>query len=118
MSENNRGTLFVRNSRTMSFFEDIHSLTYETLDNALNQERGYLGGNSYWTFAIQLHNGDFLCSYEGYGLMRIDGSTGEMIRDISYTPGLALWGCNFRKVNASDEVKETLRENGALVSEC
>ena len=117
MSENNRGTLFVRNSRTMSFFEDIRSLTYETLDNVLDQERGYLGGNSYWTFAIRLQNGDFLCSYEGCGLMRIDGSTGEMIRDISYTPGLALWGCNFRKVIASDEVKEMLRENGAIVSE-
>lgn len=49
--------------------------------------------------------------------MRIDGSTGEMIRDISYTPGLALWGCNFRKVIAPDEIKEILRENGAIVSE-
>ena len=59
-----------------------------------------------------------ICNYEGYGLMRLDSSSGEMIREISYTPGLVLWGFNFVDIEASDEVKTTLRENGAIVNDC
>ena len=50
--------------------------------------------------------------------MRLDSSSGEMIREISYTPGLVLWGFNFVDIEASDEVKTTLRENGAIVNDC
>ena len=50
--------------------------------------------------------------------MRLDSSSGEVIREISCTPGLVLWGCNFVDIDASDEVKTTLRENGAIVNDC
>ena len=50
--------------------------------------------------------------------MRLDSSSGEMIREITYTPRLVLWGGNFVDINASDEVKTTLRENGAIVNDC
>ena len=116
MSQDERGILFVRNSRTLYFARDIHGLTYEELDNALKEEKGYLGGDSYWSFVIRMENGDLICNYEGDGLMRLDGNTGEIIREISYTPGLVLWGCNFQGVEASDEVKKMLKENGAIVN--
>lgn len=116
ISRNEEGTLFIRNSRTLYFANNIHELTYEELDKALDEERGYLGGNSFWSYVIRLENGNLICNYEGDGLMRVDSNTGEMIREISYLPGLALWGCNFRGVDASDEVKRVLRENGAIVS--
>ena len=48
--------------------------------------------------------------------MRLDGNIGEIIREISYTPGLVLWGCNFQGIEASDEVKKMLKENGAIVN--
>ena len=116
MSRSSQGTLFVRSSRTLYFARDIRKLTYEELDRALNEERGCLGGEAFWSYVIRLENGDLICSYEGDGLMRLDGSTGEMIREIPYTPGLVLWGCNFAGIDASDEVKRILRENGAVVS--
>lgn len=116
LSHDERGTLFMRNSRTIYFANDIHKLTYEDLDKALDEERGCLGGTAYWSYAIRLENGDLICNYDGEGLMRLDGSTGEMIREIAYRPGLALWGCNFVGVNASDEVKKVLSDNGAIVS--
>ena len=62
--------------------------------------------------------GELICNYEGDGLMRLDSSLGEMIREITYTPGLVFWGGNFVDINASDEVKTTLRENEAIVNDC
>ena len=50
--------------------------------------------------------------------MRLDSSSGEMIRETSYTSGLVLWDCNFVDSRASDEVKRTLGENGAIVNDC
>ena len=116
LTHGKQGTLFMRNSRTIYFTDDIHKLTYEELDKALDEERGCLGGTAYWSYVIRLESGDLICNYDGEGLMRVDGNTGEMIREIAYRPGLALWGCNFVDVNASDEVKKVLRENGAVVS--
>ena len=49
--------------------------------------------------------------------MRLDISSGEVIREISCTSGLVLWGCNFVDIDASDEVKTTLRENGTIVND-
>ena len=50
----------------------------------------------YYLFEIQEHcillDGDLICNYEGDSLMRLDGNIGEIIREISYTLGLVLWG--------------------------
>ena len=115
MSRSREGTLFIRNSRTLYFAEDIRKLTYKELDQSLNEERGCLGGEAFWSYVTRLENGDLICSYEGYGLMRVNCQTGEMIREIPYTPGLVLWGCVFAGVDASEDVKRILRENGAVV---
>lgn len=107
--------IFMENSESIFYHSHYTDCSYEELRNGLSQNLGSYGGKVYWDYAVSYGENQMLVCYETYKLMVLNTRTGKELYDVSYTPGLAIYGCNFYGVKAEKELLAKLQQNGGIM---
>lgn len=115
LDEDSGKAIFMKNSESIFYHSHYRDCSYEELRDGLSRNLGSYGGKSYWDYAVPYGKNQMLMCYENYQLMVLDTSTSEELYYIPYTPGLAVYGCNFHKAKADNELQEMLKQNGGLI---
>lgn len=109
--------IILRNSEIICYWDEMKKHpakpTY-TFDYRETIETEALGAYA-WDYVIPAGNSSFICCFESYNLLSVDVLDAHSLSDIEYIPGLSVSRCLFTNVQADDEIKDILRENGAIV---
>lgn len=68
-----------------------------------------------WDTVIPWNKEMLLACYEQYHLIQIKQKGNGISKEIPYKPAISIHGCSFRNVNASQELLENLKNNGAIL---
>lgn len=107
--------MFIYDYELITYWEKLKEkpASYITFDYKKTPELTQ-GGSTTWDYAIPINNNHFICCTDSYRLFPVNANTGEFDNEISYTPGLAICGCKFKKAIVTKECMELIKENGGL----
>ena len=107
--------VFMENMQNLFYCPDYKVTSYGEIWKEYGKGIGSYGGTAGWSFIIPWNGERLVCCYEGCQLAVIDARTGAELELIEYTPGMAVYGCDFRHAVLESELKEELRRNGGRV---
>ena len=103
------------NRECLSYHGDLRELDYRGLREAMDTPLQEGPEGAYWDYAIPWHDGSLMGCYEFYRLARLRPSDNQLLEQIEYEPGISVIGCTFRHIDADDETKRIIRENGGML---
>ena len=64
---------------------------------------------------VMIKNHHIICCQNGYHLIPIDLTTGQVKDEIIYEPGLSICGCSFQGVSTDNDTTESIKNNGGIL---
>lgn len=106
--------VFSEDTERLSYQSRLRGTTYNHLK--ADFERNIGGGcHLYWDYAIPWIGDTLIACHSFYNLMPINRETGLLSDPIEYTPGVAIAGCCFWDVQADDETRNLIANNGGII---
>lgn len=104
--------VFMENLQNLFYCSDYRNTSYEEIWSEYERGIGSYNGTACWSFIIPWSQDRLVCCYENFQLAVLNAKNGEELELIDYTPGMAVYGCDFRHAVIEGELKEELRRNG------
>lgn len=106
--------VFSEDTERLSYQSRLRGTTYNHLK--ADFERNIGGGcHLYWDYAIPWIGNTLIACHSFYNLMPINRKTGLLSDPIEYTPGVAISGCCFWDVQADNETRNLIANNGGII---
>ena len=93
---------------------NLRSLTYQELNNKLNNDANQSSFDMNWDFVIPWEKDTMIGCFDGYKLVGINTKNNELMNEIIYYPGVSIINCTFRNIDADDETYKFIRFNGGI----
>lgn len=115
LDEDTGQAVFLENTQNIFYCPDYRKTSYHEIWNTYEKKLGCYDGKASWSFIIPWSGNRLICCYEGFLLAILDAETGQELELIDYTPGIAVFGCDFRKAILEGELKAEICRNGGRV---
>lgn len=115
LDQDTGSAVFIDKNQHICRSDDYRSETYADIGRRLDKDCEFYDDNPLWEHVIPWDNGNLAACFEGYNLHVLDTASGCVKLAIPYTPGMSVCGCEFIDCEISDESKEILGANGAIV---
>lgn len=70
-----------------------------------------------WSFAVPCDSDSMLGCYDGFNLMRISAKDNKLLEDVTYYPGVSIYGCSFFGATLTENARDVVVANGGIVTE-
>lgn len=115
LDESTGQTVFLKNMQNIFYCPDYRNTSYREIWNTDEKKISCNDCMASWSFIIPLSRNRLICCYKGFSLAVLNSKTGEKLKQIDYTPGMAVFGCDFRNAVLKWELNEELYRNGGRV---
>ena len=115
LDEDTGQAVFMENLQNLFYSPDFRNTGYKEIWKEYEKGIGNYNGTASWSYIIPWSGNRLVCCYENFQLAVLDAETGEELELVDYTPGIAVYGCDFRYAILEGELKDELRRNGGRV---
>lgn len=103
------------NREYLSYQRSLEGLTYQRLRDSFQNDFKDVHQDTYWSYAIPWHDGSLIGCFEGYNLTHVAASDNKLLDSIAYYPGISIFGCRFKGIQADDETRDVIAANGGIL---
>lgn len=115
LDEDTNETVFMENAQNLFYCPDYKNTSYREIWHEYEKKTGSYKGEACWSWVIPWNGNRLICCYENFQLAVLDAAAGNELELIDYTPGIAVFGCDFRNAVLESELEEELKRNGGRV---
>lgn len=115
LSDDKAEAIITNNRECLSYQRAMKELTYQELQDTFQNDFKDVHQDTYWSYAVPWHDGCLVGCYEGYYLTGVAANDNRLLESIEYTPGISIFGCRFRGIQAEQETMDMIAANGGIL---
>lgn len=115
LADDRSEAIITENREYLSYQKELKGLTYQKLRDTFQNDFRDVHQDTYWSYAVPWHDGSLVGCFEGYNLIGVAASDNRLLEPIEYFPGISIFGCRFRGIQAEQETRDAIAANGGIL---
>ena len=115
LADDRSEAIITKNRKYLSYQKALMELTYQKLQDTFQNGFKDVHQGTNWSYAVPWHDGRLVGCYEGYYLTGVTAKENRLLEPIEYTPGISIFGCRFRGIQAEQETMDIIAANGGIL---